>query len=69
MSRKKRECTLRVLRRGEPEGSDWERLTPAERLEMVWPLTVEAWTWALRGDFDAESRLPRHIVRVLRRRR
>ncbi len=65
--KKKRNCTLRVLQRGEPEGTDWKRLTPAERLGMVWPLTVEAWTWACRGDFDAESRLPRHIVRVIRR--
>lgn len=65
--KQKRKCTLRILRRGEPEKSDWQRLTPAERLGMVWPLTVEAWTWALRGNFDAESRLPRHIVRVIRR--
>lgn len=69
MSGKKRDCTLRVLHRGErKESSDWQRLTPAERLEMVWPLTVEAWTWALQGNFDAESRLPRHIVRVIRKR-
>jgi len=40
-------------------------LPPSERLAMVWPLTVEA--WSLRGDFDAESRLQRHIVRSFRR--
>lgn len=39
--------------------------TPAERLAMVWPLTVDV--WAFMGYDIAESRLSRHIVRVLRR--
>jgi hypothetical protein len=39
--------------------------TPAERFGMVWPLTVEA--WSLTPDFDAESGLQRHLVRVHRR--
>ncbi len=37
--------------------------TPAERIAMVWPLTVEA--CSLGKDFDAQSRLPRSVVRVL----
>lgn len=40
-------------------------LTPAERVAMVWPLTVEAWTFK-DGRFD-ESRLRRDAVRVVRR--
>ena len=36
----------------------------ADRLAMMWQLTLDA--WALTGLDDAESRLPRHIVRVQR---
>ena len=39
--------------------------TPAERVAMMWQLTVDA--WAFKGEQVAELRLPRHIVRVLRR--
>lgn len=39
--------------------------TPAERLMMVWPLTIEA--WAMQGVDIAQSRLPRHVVHVERR--
>ena len=44
---------------------DFFRTTPAERLQMMWQLTVDA--WAFKGERVAELRLPRHIVRVLRR--
>lgn len=44
---------------------DFSRTTPAERLQMMWQLTVDA--WAFKGERVAEFRLPRHIVRVLRR--
>lgn len=43
---------------------DFSRTTPAERLQMMWQLTVDA--WAFKGERVAELRLPRHIVRVLR---
>ncbi len=49
----------------EPPDAAAIALPPAERVGLVWPLTIEA--WSLRGDFDAESRLPRHIVRAFRR--
>lgn len=51
------------------EGTDAEyaSLTPAQRVEMVWPLTVQAWTF-LRGDFG-EPRLRRDAVRTVRGRR
>ena len=39
-------------------------LTMEERIALVWPLTVDA--WAFKGDPVAESRLLRHIVRILR---
>jgi hypothetical protein len=41
--------------------------TAGERLEMVWPLTVAAWTFK-DGTF-APSRLPRHLVHIERRER
>jgi hypothetical protein len=39
-------------------------MTPAERLEMVWPLTVEAWLFM--GKPVDESEFQRHVVRVVR---
>ena len=44
---------------------DLSKNTPAERLQMMWQLTLDA--WAFKGEPIAELRLPRHIVRVLRR--
>lgn len=44
---------------------DLQSTTPAERLAMMWQLTLDA--WAFKGERLAELRLPRHIVRVLRR--
>jgi len=47
------------------EASDEEKVegTIGERLAMVWPLTVDL--LAFTRSFDAESRLRRHVVRVL----
>jgi hypothetical protein len=42
-----------------------EDRTPAERIGMVWPLTLDA--CAFQGEKLAEARLPRHAVRLLRR--
>jgi hypothetical protein len=49
-------------------------LSPSERLDMMWPLALNAWSFALAGaasgatkPLDAESRLPRHIVSIQRR--
>ena len=62
----KRTRTLRVSRL-QDQGSedDLAKTTPAERIEMVWPLTLDAWSF--KEPMSAESRLQRHIVRVLRR--
>jgi hypothetical protein len=48
------------------ESSPPTAATAAERLMMVWPLTIEA--WAMQGEDIAQSRLPRHVVHVERRR-
>jgi len=44
---------------------DLSKTTPAERLQMMWQLAIDA--WAFKGELVAELRLPRHTVRVLRR--
>ena len=57
---------IRVVKLQEQdEFDDLRSTTPAQRLEMVWQLTLDA--WAFKGEPLAELRLPRHIVRVLRR--
>jgi hypothetical protein len=38
--------------------------TAAERLDMMWQLTIDAWVF--KGESVAESRLPRHVVRIVR---
>ena len=59
---------IRVLKLSEQDNdndSDLKQTTPQERWAMMWQLAQDA--WAFRGESRAESRLPRHIVRVLRR--
>jgi hypothetical protein len=48
-------------------GTDLEQTTPGQRLGMMWQLALDA--WAFKGESLAESRLPRHVVRIVRRRR
>jgi hypothetical protein len=42
-------------------------LTPAERMAMVWPITLQA--WAFKEGLTGEPRLRRDVVRVVRGRR
>jgi hypothetical protein len=57
---------IRVVKLQEQDKfDDLRSTTPAQRLEMMWQLTLDA--WAFKGEPLAELRLPRHIVRVLRR--
>ena len=44
--------------------NDFEGMTPAERIGMMWQLALDA--WAFRDPADAESRLRRDIVRIQR---
>ena len=55
---------IRSLHDPEPE-SDLKDATPAQLLSMMWQLAVDAWTF--KGEHIAESRLPRHVVRLVRR--
>ena len=46
---------------------DLNETTPSERLGMMWQLALDAWAFKLEA--VAEPRLPRHVVRVVRRER
>jgi hypothetical protein len=42
--------------------SDLRDTTPAERIGMMWQVALDA--WAFKGEPVADTRLPRHVVRV-----
>lgn len=65
MAKGRESYRVRKLDRHEVRDDDLKDATPAERMAMLWPLTVDV--WAFMGYDIAESRLSRHIVRVLRR--
>ena len=44
---------------------DLDGTTPAERIDMMWQLALDAWAFA--GDANAEPRLSRHIDIWIRR--
>lgn len=48
---------------GSDDNHDERDLTPAERLAMVWPLTIRAWAAAGRLD-EATRPMQRHIVQI-----
>ncbi len=62
MSEIKRAVRIKGLH--EQAETDLGSATPAERLSMVWQMTLDA--WAFKDETVAESRLQRHSVRVLR---
>ena len=56
---------VRACRADEQEDdTDVLNTTPAERIAMMWQLTLDA--WAFTGEPLDESRLPRHIIHILR---
>lgn len=61
----------RVIRPGESANLSieddryWLRLSPSERVTLVWQLTVDAWEFA--GERIGEQRLRRSVTRILRR--
>ena len=56
---------IRVFRLGEEPGDDLsDRTTPEERIAMMWPLAVDAWTSAGRRlPRYSRDRMPGRIVR------
>jgi hypothetical protein len=64
---KRNDVTLRIIRGSDPGTPAGAELSAPDRLRMMWQLTLDA--WAFKGDDSAQSRLPRHVVRVERGRR
>jgi hypothetical protein len=64
MLRKDYPVKIRHLHDPEPP-SEYLQMTPVERINLVWPLTLDA--WAFKEGKRIEPRLQRHIVRVVRR--
>ena len=65
MKKNRSNYRVRKLDRHEPRDNDLKDALPEDRVAMVWPLTIDV--WAFMGYDIAESRLSRHIVRVVRR--
>jgi hypothetical protein len=65
----RRNVTVKKYRLGEEPDIDEAivRMTPGERIELVWELTKNAWSFKEPG--WRESRLRRDVVRVIRSRR
>ena len=57
--------TRKLTLEEEGDQADLRRLTPEERVAMVWQLTEQAWTFK-DGHWD-EPRLRRDVVRTVRR--
>ncbi len=58
--------TVRISRlKDQGNETDLRSTTAADRLAMIWPLTLEA--WAFKGERVAKSRLQRHVVHLDRR--
>jgi hypothetical protein len=58
--------TTRLIRRGDPVPADdeWEALTPEERINAVWDLTLLCLAW--QRDETGEPRLQRSVSRIQR---
>ncbi len=56
---------VRVKKLGDSDDLELFRTTtPAERVNMVWQLTLNA--WAFKGEPITDPRLQRHVVHVIR---
>jgi hypothetical protein len=62
----RKNITSRIIRNGDfpPENHSWDRVTPEERIEAVWNLTLLCLAW--RSDQFDEPRLQRSVSRVQR---
>ena len=63
-----RDRSIRIVRLGDNDDKAlFATTTAGERLEMMWPLALDA--WAMKGEPVDELRLPRHVVHIQRYRR
>jgi hypothetical protein len=63
MSHPNRQIVRRSTLAEQGKEDDLRNTTAEDRLKMMWRLAVDA--WAMKGG-QIESRLPRHVVRVIR---
>ena len=64
----RKDYPILIVKKGEKDVDDFlKNTTPTERLEMMWPLTVQA--WAFKGEDISEQRLQRHVGRLIKRKR
>jgi hypothetical protein len=64
MSDTGRQIVRKSTLREQGKEDDLHHTTAEERLKMMWQLATDA--WAMKGE-KVEPRLPRHVVRVIRR--
>ena len=57
--------TIKIVRKSDAGNSSYVCGTKEERISLVWPLTCEA--VSLGKKYDAEQRLQRHIVTIVRK--
>ena len=57
--------TIKIIRKSDNDNSSFVSGTKEERIALVWPLTCEA--VSLGRKYDAEQRLQRHIVTIVRK--
>ncbi len=62
MSLKKKE--VKIFRGIKPLDDGYIDSSPADRLSLVWELTKKQ--YSLTGMFDAEARLQRHVVHIIK---
>ena len=65
MVRGRKKLSVSRIHEGRSAQADVARKTPAERIEMIWQLAVDA--WAFKGEDVAQRRLQRDVLRVVRR--
>ena len=53
-----------VLKKTTENGDEFADYSPAELLGFMWELTCEV--YSLQGDFDAEQRLQRDVINIIR---
>ena len=66
VNRKKWEVSVSRLQDQTGPDDYWLRLTPAERVDLTWELSLEAWQLA-NPDYEDEPGLPRSVARIVRR--
>ena len=65
MKLNKNKTTLSMMNRAVDD--EYVNAPISERIGMVWDMTVQLWSIAKKGEISAQSRLQRHVARLVRR--